>query len=106
MGDKSRGVHGKFRIERTDGRSAEGEKHEFCRYFVLDLDHDDYAREALESYAAACRVAYPLLADDLDEMLKARPCGCRSLDCPHLNLLSDMGSVMEHKIALAGGEGE
>lgn len=65
MGDKTRGVYNKFKVERTDGKSAVGEKHFGCDYWVLDLTHDDFALPALEAYAAACERTYPLLYADL-----------------------------------------
>jgi hypothetical protein len=74
MGDKRRGLYRKYDITRTDGRSAAGEKHYLCDYFVLDLKHDPYARKALLAYAEACRSRYPILSSDLfdkaDEMLE------------------------------------
>jgi len=76
MGDRTRGLYGKFRIERTDGKSAPGEKHDGCEYFVLDLTHDPHAPPALRAYADACRAGYPLLAADLDALLARLPaCG-------------------------------
>jgi len=72
MGDKTRGLYGKFRIERTDGKSAPGEKHDGCEYFVLDLTHDPHAIPALKAYADSCRAEYPLLAADLDAWLDPR----------------------------------
>jgi len=70
MSDKERGLYPKFRIERTDGKSAEGEKHENCEYFVLDLTHDRYAIPALVEYARQCdRDGYRELAADLGAML-------------------------------------
>ena len=65
MGDKIKGIYNNFRIERTDGKSAPGEKHDGCEYFVLDLDHDPYAAAALEAYAVACRKEYPQLSLEL-----------------------------------------
>jgi len=70
MGDVTRGLYHKFNIERTDGRSAPGEKHYGCDYFVLDLDHDEFAINALAAYFAACKKKYPLLAKDLREKLR------------------------------------
>lgn len=62
MGDRTRGLYGKFFVERTDGKSELGEKHHGCEYYVLDLDHDKYAvpalarlREALRSRVSAAR---------------------------------------------------
>lgn len=69
MGDKSRGIYAKYRVTRTDGKSEPGQKHADCDYFVLDLDHDPHAKAALKAYADSCRAEYPLLADDLDQML-------------------------------------
>lgn len=60
-----RPLYEKYRVERTDGRSAAGEKHHGCRYFVLDIDHDPFARAALEAYAKACAERHPMLAADL-----------------------------------------
>jgi DNA-binding transcriptional MerR regulator len=60
-----RGLYGKFKVERTDGKSAPGEKHHGCDYFVLDLTHDPYAKAALRTYARECGDEYPALANDL-----------------------------------------
>ncbi len=61
-----RGLYDKFRrIERTDGKSAPGEKHDGCEYFVLDLTHDVHAKAALLAYADSCESEYPKLAADL-----------------------------------------
>jgi len=65
MGDKTRGLYMKYRVERVDGRHKFGEKHNGCDYFVLDLTHDPYAKAALGAYAAACSLEYPELAKDL-----------------------------------------
>ena len=71
MGDKTKGLIGKFNVTRTDGKSEPGEKHENCRYFVLDLDHDPFAIEALKTYALMCKKEYPLLATDLIRIVAA-----------------------------------
>lgn len=64
--DRFRGLgFDKFYVSRVDGRSAPGEKHHGCRHFVVDVDHDPYARAALAAYAAACAAEYPILARDL-----------------------------------------
>lgn len=65
MGDATRGLYEKFKVKRTDGRSAKGEKHEGCSYFVLDLTHDPFAWPAIHAYAMACEVKFPQLAADL-----------------------------------------
>lgn len=72
MGDKTRGIYEKFRIERTDGTDAPGAKHDGCDYFVLDLSHDPHAAPALRAYADACRTDYPLLAADIDAKLASQ----------------------------------
>lgn len=66
MSDTTRGLFQKFYVERTDGTSAAGRKHDGCDYFVLDLTHDPFALPALAAYAKACRSKYPALAKDLD----------------------------------------
>ncbi|WP_300009626.1 MazG-like family protein [uncultured Roseobacter sp.] len=65
--DEKRGLYSKFKVERTDGRSAPGEKHHDCEYFVLDMDHDEHARAAIEAYVKSLEDAeqYPGLAADL-----------------------------------------
>jgi hypothetical protein len=65
MGDANRGLYEKFKVTRTDGSSESGGKHEYCRYFVLDLDHDPHAAAALDAYAWSCHEQYPSLAFDL-----------------------------------------
>ena len=64
-------IFNKFRVERTDGKSAPGEKHDGCFYFVLDLDHDPHARPAIAAYADACERTHPTLAADLRKRLQA-----------------------------------
>lgn len=65
MDDKERGFYGKFKVERADGSSGLGQKHERCAYFVLDLDHDQHAAPAIKAYAESCRKEFPALAGDL-----------------------------------------
>lgn len=65
MNDTARGLYEKYRVERTDGSSAPGKKHDGCAFFVLDLEHDAHALPALEAYIDSCVGEYPLLADDL-----------------------------------------
>lgn len=66
--DKTRGLYHKFNIARTDGSSGPGGKHEDCRYYVLDLDHDPHAKAAIRAYADSCRSDYPELAADLGRL--------------------------------------
>ena len=70
MGNKSRGIYNKFYVERTDGQSALGEKHDGCDYFVLDVTHDPFAQAALAAYADACAADYPKLASGLRAKIK------------------------------------
>ena len=72
MGDPSRGLYNKFRVERTDGSSVIERKHFGCNYFVLDVTHDPFTLPALESYASACEVDYPLLAADIRGLVAAK----------------------------------
>ncbi len=66
--DISRGLYEKFRVERNDGRSAPGEKHANCEYFVLDLTHDPHALPALTAYAESCKESHPVLSQELESM--------------------------------------
>lgn len=70
MNDQNRGLYHKFNIERTDGSSGPGGKHEHCEYFVLDLTHDKHAMAALAAYADSCGQEYPALAADLRRKLR------------------------------------
>lgn len=71
MGDKSRGLYGKFRVHRSDGADGPGQKHDGCEYFVLDVTHDPHALPALEAYArSAARDGYGLLSRDLSIVVK------------------------------------
>lgn len=63
-----RGLYRKFNVSRTDGSTEPGGKHEDCRFFVLDIDHDPFAIPALRAYAEACGDKYPELANDLLEI--------------------------------------
>jgi hypothetical protein len=64
--DRERGIYPKYMISRLDGSSEPGKKHEKCRYFVLDLDHDPHATPALFSYATSARAdGYEQLAGEL-----------------------------------------
>lgn len=67
---KERGVYHKFIVERTDGKSAPGQKHHGCFHFVLDCDHDPHARAALLAYAASCEADYPALASDVRSIVE------------------------------------
>jgi hypothetical protein len=61
----SDGLYQKYIVRRIDGRDAPGEKHDGCRYYVLDLDHDQHAIAAARAYADSCEAEFPFLARDL-----------------------------------------
>ena len=60
-------ILGKYYVSRVDGAEDDpASKHcGGCDTFVLDLDHDPYARHALHAYAAACEGTHPTLAADI-----------------------------------------
>lgn len=62
---EEQGLFHKFDVRRVDGSDAPGGKHHGCRYFVLDVDHDPHAVDALIAYANACEKTHPALATDL-----------------------------------------
>ncbi len=72
MSDTTNGIYAKYSVERTDGSSAPGGRHERCAYFVLDLEHDPFAFPALRAYAEACAATHPGLARDLFRICGAR----------------------------------
>lgn len=61
--DRSRGLYGKYRVERIDGKVR-------GPYFVLDYAHDPHAQFALLAYADSCESEYPELARDLRAQLR------------------------------------
>lgn len=63
--DRHRGFYRKFDVRRTDGSDQPGGKHEHCTYFVLDMDHDPHAVDALEAYGKACYPAKRALSEDI-----------------------------------------
>ena len=64
------GRYEKYNVERIDGRSAPGEKHHECSYFILDLTHDPHAFKAIAGYVDSCKETHPELADDLRRWLR------------------------------------
>lgn len=59
---EQQGLFHKFDVRRTDGSDQKGGKHHGCRYYVLDLTHDQHALAAMRAYAAACATTHPQLA--------------------------------------------
>lgn len=65
---KNIGIYHKFNVSRVDGTDMPGNKHFGCNYFVLDVTHDPFAKEALLTYIVEARQAgYRKLADELEE---------------------------------------
>lgn len=61
--EKVRGLEPRYRVEKIKDLTG---KHDECRYFVLDPQHDPMARAALLAYEReARRNGYSDLADDL-----------------------------------------
>lgn len=65
VGKEAQGLFRKFEVHRVDGTDRKGGKHHGCEYFVLDMDHDPVANQALAAYAAAVRATNPTLAADI-----------------------------------------
>jgi len=72
VSDRNKGLIEKYRVERTDGKSAPGQKHAGCFHFVLDIACDLYALPALAAYANACQREYGPLAADLMAIVAAK----------------------------------
>lgn len=64
------GLYPKFKVIRTDGQSAPGQKHEHSEYFVLNLSTDKHAIPAISAYAKSCEAESPLLAADLRTIVR------------------------------------
>lgn len=96
MGDKTKGLYGKFVVRRTDGSDQPGEKHDGCEYFVLDLTHDKHAYMALRAYANSCDEEYPLLASDLR---------IRAIEMRDAGVFPTISQELRDAIAKAGTEG-
>ena len=62
---EQQGMFRKFEVRRIDGSDRPSGKHHGCRYFVLDLDHDQHAAAAMAAYAQAARETHPTLSAEL-----------------------------------------
>jgi hypothetical protein len=70
MTGTEQGLIDKFTVTRNYP-SSRGIDHDQCQYFVLDPQHDPFARHALQVYAEQAEVnGYHALADDLTEWLR------------------------------------
>lgn len=58
--DRARGLYGKYRVERVDGKDK-------GPYFVLAPNTDPFAVAALREYAMECEDTHPHLAEDLEK---------------------------------------
>lgn len=67
MDDKELGLYGKFYVKRLGDDVG---KHDACRYFVLDINHDPYAIACLRTYSWQCRETYPELSKDLMDIVR------------------------------------
>lgn len=62
---EQQGLFRKFEVRRVDGSDQPGGKHHGCRYFVLDMEHDQHAPAAIRAYAESVSKSHPQLAADL-----------------------------------------
>jgi hypothetical protein len=69
-GCETEGLYQKYRVERTDGTDGPGQRHDGCRYLVLDLTHDPEARHVAGLYASNVHHERPRFADDLLALLE------------------------------------
>lgn len=69
--ERNLGIYGKYEIRRVEGNDGPNGKHGACDLFVLDITHDPFARAAALAYAGACMLAFPKLASDLRDKVKA-----------------------------------
>jgi hypothetical protein len=71
VSDKAEGLLRKYDVKRVDDPTG---KHDDCRYFVLDPEHDPIARGALRFYAnLADKEGYGALAAELTEWVDGLP---------------------------------
>lgn len=63
--DSKMGLYQKYFVQRADGTSRPGGKHQDCDYFVLDLVHDPHSRAAALAYARSCKETHPKLSEEL-----------------------------------------
>jgi hypothetical protein len=76
---EQQGLFRKFDVRRVDGSDQPGGKHHGCRYYVLDLNHDQHAPAAMRAYAAVCRATHPHLAADIEAEFGAAPQASREV---------------------------
>lgn len=78
--EKDAGLEGRYRVEKINDPTS---KHDDCRYFVLDPQHDSIAEGVLRVYAGIARSeGFAALADDLEAWVGTCHEGMRPHD-PH-----------------------
>ena len=93
---EQQGVFRKFDVRRVDGSDAPGGKHHGCRYFVLDMDHDQHAASALAAYAASCAVTHAALSAELAAEF-GKPDSGRDAALWTCRKMNDLGSIYDSK---------
>lgn len=70
----TRGLYGKFRVERVDGKDKRGGPKENAAYFVLDYANDPDGWVATASWAVTTQHRRPLASKELaEELLRVWP---------------------------------
>lgn len=69
---RNTGIYDKYMVVRADREDRPGYKHFGCSLFVLDLTHDPHAIPAIRAYVESCRDEYPVLARDLENLIRAK----------------------------------
>lgn len=91
MDKRGQGIYEKFTVKRTDGTDAPGGKHENCRHFVLDLNHDPHAIPALRAYAdSAEKDGYVPLAAELRFIADGAETALASVNRPRKTVTLDI----------------
>ena len=83
------GVYPKYIVKRADETDLTGGKHYNCFYFVLDLDCDPHAIPAIKAYIDSCKTKYPLLARDLEKLIKNKD----TWKCPACGKLIELNQI-------------
>lgn len=96
--DLTAGLEGRYHVQRL--QDPEG-KHDQCRYFVLDPQHDPIAVMALRVYASlAARAGYQALAADLLDWVGECPIYGKEPHAEHTWI--DVDIAGEHEVSCEG----
>jgi hypothetical protein len=90
---EQQGMFRKFDVRRVDGNDQPGDKHYGCRYYVLDLTHDQHAPVAMRAYATACASTHPNLAADIEAEF-----GVQTVPADAMDALESQ--IIKHRIAI------